>query len=165
MTTEADSAFAAAVPPGDPAAPGVIVCERDGHWAVALRRELPRRGVRVHETRSLPECWDMLDARPASFLVAELTRTNATALLDRVARLPRDFPLARLAVVAARSLERWEWLMREAGAVHFAVSPRRLRPLARVASHHLEQVPKPQRTLTERIWASLPWRGSLRDER
>ena len=163
MTIPAHAGFDV-LPPEDPARPGVIVCERDGHWAIALRRELPPCGVRVDQTRSLPECWKMLAGRPASFVVAELTATNVKALLERIARLQRDFPLARVAVVADRSLEGREWLMREAGVVHFAVSPRDLALLAGVACRHLDQVPKPQRTITERIWASLPWRGSLRDE-
>ena len=74
-----------------------------------------------------------------------------------MARLPRDFPLARVAVVADRSLAPGEWLMREAGAVHFTTSPRRLGSLAAAVGRHLEQVPRPPQGLAERIWATLPW--------
>jgi len=141
----------------------LIVCERGGEWAVGLRRELPVPGVRVYETRSLPECWAMLARWPASLLVVELTRSNAEALVGRMTSLDREFPSARMAVVAERELARCEWLMREAGAVHFTVSPRRLGPLARLAVRHLDAAPRPERTLTRRIWARLPW-GTRRDE-
>lgn len=135
----------------------MIVCERDGGWAVALRRDLARPEVRVHETRSVDECWEMLTRWPASFVVVELTRANAAALVERMAWRERDFPLARVAVVADRALGSCERLMREAGAVHFTVSPRRLRPLGCLAMRHLDAAPDPQLSLTERIWARLPW--------
>jgi hypothetical protein len=56
------------------------------------------------------------------------------------------------------------WLVREAGAVHFVDSVRQVGLLARLAWRHLAQVPPPQQTLTERIWAGLPW-GEGRGER
>ena len=143
--------------PEKPGRARLIVCEREGRWAVALRRELPVHGVRVHETRSVAECWEMLARRPASFVVAELTRSGAEALLEQMAWLQRDFPGARVAVVAERPLASCEWLLREAGAVHFTVSPRELGPLACLAVRHLEVAPPPQWTLAERIWADLPW--------
>ena len=135
----------------------VVVCEREGRWAVALGRELSRSKGSICQTRSVDECWEALGRWPASFVVVELTRTNARALLERMAWLERDFPLARVAVVADRALGFCERLMREAGAVHFTVSPRQLGPLGRVALRHLEAAPRPQLSLTERIWASLPW--------
>ena len=70
---------------------------------------------------------------------------------------PRDYPLARWAAVAARPLAHWQWLLREAGAVDFVVSPRRLGPLAQAICRHLASVPPPPQSLTERIWAGLPW--------
>jgi len=100
----------------------------------------------------------MLARHPASFVVAELTRSGVPALLDRMASLEREFPLARVAIVAERALATCEWLMREAGAVHFTVSPRELKPLARLAARHVQAAPRPQLSVAERIWASLPWR-------
>lgn len=134
----------------------LIVCERTGRWAVALRRELADAGVRVWETRTLADCWNELVESPASFVVLELGG-DVAELLRRIARQPSEFPMARLAVVADRSLAAYQWLMREAGAVHFVCSPRRVGPLAQLACRHLLQVPPPQQSLTERIWASLPW--------
>jgi len=134
-----------------------IVCEKTGRWATALRQEPEARGTRVWETRSLAECWEMLPRWGASFVVAELTSANVDALLDRLARLPRDHPLCRVVVVADRSLARYEDLVREAGAVWFVVSPRELGPLAATARRHLRLAPSEPRRLAERIWASLPW--------
>ena len=133
------------VTPSEGAAAGrLLVCERGGQWAGALRRELAPSGVEVHETRSLAECWDALAASPASFLVVELTRAGAEELLGRLARRERDFPWAEVAVVAARALAQWQWLVREAGAVHFTCSPRQLGVLAELACRHLAGVPRPR---------------------
>jgi len=135
----------------------LIVCEQRGRWAAWLRRELEPVGVRLMETRLVADCWEALARLPASFLVLELTPANVGELLDRLAWLGRDYPSARAAVVADRRLSECEWLMREAGAVHFLCSPREVRLLAEVACRHLARVPAPPQELAERIWASLPW--------
>ena len=155
MTANVDPTSRQPLPPSGAAR--VIVCERSGRWAVVLRRELADAGVRVYETRTLADCWQWLHEAPASFAVVELTAAVAEGLLCRMAGFDRELPTARLAVVAERSLAEWEWLLREAGAVHFTCSPRRLGPLARVICRHLAQVPATPQTLTERIWAGLPW--------
>ncbi len=139
--------------------PRLIVCERDGHWAVALRRTLAPQWGRILQTRSLPECWTELATRPASFVVVELTNENTDGLLDRLVRLQHQFPLARAVVVADRRLAEYEWLMREAGAVHFECSPRRSDIVARLAARHLAHAPVPAQSATQRLWAGLPWRG------
>jgi len=122
-----------------------------------LRRELREPDVRICETRSLAECCETLGGHPTSFVIAELTRPDVQALLERVAQLGRDFPLAQVAVVAERELASCEWLARESGAVHFSVSLREAGVLARLAARHLHAAPQPQRTLTEQIWDRLPW--------
>jgi hypothetical protein len=142
--------------PETSAAARLIVCERTGRWAVALRRELAEAGVRVWETRTLADCRDELIANPASFAVIELA-ANVGGLLRLLARQPRQFPAARVAVVADRSSADYETLLREAGAVHFLCSSRQAAVLARLACRHLAEVPPPQQSLAERIWTSLPW--------
>jgi hypothetical protein len=138
----------------------LIVCERTGQWAAALRRELADAGLRLWETRSLADAWDALAATPAAFLVLELLPGTAGPLWARMAWLAHDFPRARAAVLAPRRLAAHEDLAREAGAVYFACSPRRLAPLARMIVRHLASLPPPEQTLLERIWASLPWGGN-----
>ena len=136
--------------------PRLIVCESTGCWAVALRRELTEERA-LAQVRSVAECWESLAEAPASFAVVELTRANFAGLLEKMAWWESDFPLARLTVVTDRSFAGYQWVLREAGAVHFTTSPRRLRPLAELACRHLDAAPLPRRTTIEQIWADLPW--------
>jgi hypothetical protein len=158
MTAEIAGRSADQRPPACRAWPAkVIVCEPGSSWAVAMRREMGSLPVRIHETRSLEECRQLLDEFPASFLVVQLTRAGLEGLLGLLAHLARDYPWARLAVVAGRELAAAEWLVREAGAVHFAASPRQLAGLVRSAHRHCEAVPGPRLSLAEEVWAGLPW--------
>lgn len=134
----------------------LIVCERTGRWAVALRRELGDAGIRVWETRTLANCREELAASPASFVVLELAG-DAPGVIRFLSRQSQELPSARLAVVADISRTGWELFVREAGAVHFLTSPRHAGLLARLACRHLAQSPVSQQSLTERIWGSLPW--------
>jgi hypothetical protein len=135
----------------------LIVCEGSGQWSIGLRNELAETGVRVWECRSLREAWEALPQTPAAFVTAEATPVNLDDLLRRMTWFSRDFPRARIAVVAQRDMARFEWLLREAGAVEFLTSPRRLARLAGLAVRHLANVPPPPQTMVQRIWASLPW--------
>ncbi len=143
------------LPPGAGRA-RLVVCESSGRWAVALGRELAG-SLRIHETRSIDHCWQALADAPASFAIVELTDVNADSLLERMLRLQRDLPLCRLVVVADRKLAGYQWLMREAGAVDFVASPRRLGPLADLARRHLDRAPEHQQSPIRQIWSSLPW--------
>jgi hypothetical protein len=135
----------------------VIVSERSGRWAVALRRELGRE-IRVFETRSVVQAWEQLACSPASFVVIELTNGNIDRFLTRMLRREREFPAARVAVAADRATAGCEWPAREAGAVLFVTSPRRVAVLADVARRHLATQPAPAVDVMERVWAELPWR-------
>jgi len=184
MTHETDPTSQSVLLPEEAAAARLILCERTGRWAAALRRELeaqqrkrascaePPAGIsdktyvsplppRVEETRSLARAFRALAEAPASFLIVELSRANVDALLGRMAELARWFPLARLAVLSDRRLAGYGWLMREAGAVWHTCSPRRLAPLAALARRHLVSGPRPRRTLREQIWAGLPWKSGV----
>jgi hypothetical protein len=148
--------YSPALGPPAPAA-RLIVCERMGEWSAALRVELAESGVRMWECRRLTEAWAALAESAGAFVIVEATRENLPELLERLSWLDRDYPLARAAVVADRGLAEYEWLVREAGAVHFLTSPRGLAPLARLVVRHLANVPVPEQPLVERIWATLPW--------
>ncbi|MEX0678528.1 MAG: hypothetical protein WD063_15715 [Pirellulales bacterium] len=136
--------------------PSVIVCERRGIWAAGLRRHLPRE-IRVCETRLLADCRRELAGAPPSLVVVELSESNLAAALDLVADAVRRFPLARVVAVAERGWEPYEWLLREAGAIHFTTQPRKADTLARLAVRHVARVPLPRTTLVAEIWDSLPW--------
>jgi hypothetical protein len=174
------------------AKPGrLVVCERSGRWAMALRRELAGAGLRVWETRNMADCGALLGESPASFVVLELfniclgdesspqclssnsqppagrpgmnssVKVNSVSkieeTLDFVRNWQAEFPLVRFAIVADRELAAYKWLMHEAGAVDFICSVRKIGALAQMACRHLAQVPPLPQSLTERIWASLPW--------
>jgi hypothetical protein len=135
----------------------LLVFERTGQWATGLRRELAESGLRVRELRTLDDCETELAEAPASFLVLELTPRNLASLLAALPRWRKEYPALRVAAVAGRELAPFEWLMREAGAVHFSCSPRQLSALARIIVRHGAQVPPPPQSLAERLWAGLPW--------
>lgn len=149
------------MPTGDADRGRLVVCERTGHWAVALRRELARLdkpGVRIHETRSVNECWRLLDDYRASFVVVEVTPSNVQVVLHRLAEFEWEFPSARVAVVVGRAFRSCEPILREAGAIHFVDSPRQLKPLGEIVCRHLDRIPKPKLGLVEQAWADLPWK-------
>lgn len=138
----------------------LMIIERSGCWAAAMRIELAATGVRLWEAGPRPNLSDAIAEAPASFLIFELTARNGRWLIDTLKELHRRWPGVRGAVVADRSLAEWEWLMREAGAVHFLTSPRKLAPLVELGCRHLAAAPAPRQSLPERIWASLPWGNS-----
>lgn len=161
---KSDPCDVARLPSGWTAPAGVIVCEQSPRWAVALRRELEsiKPTLHVHETRGVLGCWDELARRPASFVVVELTAAAARRLLEQLGQLERDFPLARVAVVADRQWRACGPTVRRAGAVYFTTSLRQCDALAAVARRHLARAPQPRRSPAERILARLPWRSVAR---
>jgi len=135
----------------------LIVCEKTGTWATALRRELAKRSIRVYQTRSLAECFGDLAVFPASFLVLELRESIVEEMIEHLGRLSREYAGARAVILARRGMEPYEWLLREAGAAHVVFSPRRLAPVADMAQRHLAVAPEAPLPLPERILAELPW--------
>jgi hypothetical protein len=141
--------------------PSVIVCERSGIWATSLARHLGPE-IRLRQTRGLEECVRQLAAAPASLLALEVSRGNLPGGLALLVDVGRRFPASRSIVLAERGCERYEWLLREAGAVHFSVSPRESESLARLAVRHfgLATVPLADECrgdVTSQIWDALPW--------
>lgn len=134
-----------------------MVCECSGRWAVALRRELAGAGLRVWETRNLEDCGELLVESPASFVILELGDTKIEETMDFISNWQVKFPLFRFSIVADRGLASYKWLMQEAGATDFVYSLRNVGTLAQTACRHLAQVPPLPQSLTERIWANLPW--------
>lgn len=135
----------------------LVVCERTGQWAVALRRELSEAGLRVWETRNLKDCGALLAESPASFVVLELNAAKLEETIRFINVWRADFPRFRFAVVADRGLASFQWFMRETGAADFLFSLRKIDRLADMACRHLAQVPAAPQSLTERVWANLPW--------
>jgi len=156
MTRE-DNLYQTALLPNDGPGARLLVVERTGAWAVAIRRELGSDTVPSEEWRCLEDGWAALGRAPASFLVLEVSRANAAAMLERLSWLARDFPLAKAALVADRSLDDTLPWLRVSGVVALITSPRRLIGLARTVRRHMTRIrPRPV-PVSERIWAGLPW--------
>lgn len=134
----------------------MIVCERRDVWAPALRRALGE-AASLRSTRGLGECAEALAAAPGSLVAVELTARAAGTLADFIVRTNQSLGRARVIVLAERRLAEYEWWMREAGAAHFATSPRRLDLLKGFVVRHARQVAGPPTSPRERIWARLPW--------
>ena len=149
--------------------PTLILLERTGCWAAALRRELGDAPVRLIETRSFGECWQQLAAAPAALVAWELTAANVQTLVSNLLRLDRDFPAASAIVLAERRLAAADRLLREAGGIHFVTSPRALEPVAQIMRRRTAAPAAAQlasaRTSTSVGWVSvldetsagLPW--------
>jgi len=138
----------------------IIVCEKTGSWATALRRALSSTRHRVHETRSLAECWRELEQSRASLIAVELTMENCETLLERLLNLTRRFPSARAIAFGSRTLRPLEYLVREAGAMDVLLSPRRMADAARLIERHMAQATGDQLPFRQSIWNRLPWSNS-----
>jgi DNA-binding response OmpR family regulator len=143
----------------------VIVCEKTGRWATALRRAFHGLQLRVVETRSLAECWRELEQSPASLVALEFVAGNRETLLRRLLDLRSRYRRAQAIVLAERGLEPLEWVLREAGAVDVVFSPRSLAPTARLAQRYVQSVPPADIDIREAVWRRLPFAvGARRDE-
>ena len=135
-----------------------IVCERSGKWAAALRREPSIVEENVVEIRHTDELAAAIDATPwAAVVVVELRSDGLAATLDALAMVERCGRRALPVAVADPELEETEAVAREAGAVHFITSPRRMVELVTLGRRHQARVPAPAQSLRERVLAQLPW--------
>ena len=114
----------------------LIVVEKTSHWAVWMRASVDQR---VYEARNLSTCWEQLQVARSSFLAVELTASNYESIIEFLQRVRRWYGDARAAVVGDRHCCKYEWLVREAGAVEAVFSPRRLKPLARIVQRHFRE--------------------------
>jgi hypothetical protein len=123
----------------------LIVCERSGRWASALRRLLTDDEVDLVETRSISECRDEMMATPESLVVVEFSPTNAAAAADLFSYADRWLAASRSLAVADREHSTLEPIAREAGAVDFVTSPRQLpRVLGMIRRHFARASAKPK---------------------
>ncbi len=141
--------------------PALIVCERSGLWAAAIGRCLPVE-IAMRQTRSLAECAAELAAAPESLLALELSRQNVAGILALLSSLGRQYPSAAALVLAERGWESYEWLLREAGTMHFTTSPRQPDELVRLVAGHISRQSAPQQNFAAQIWDALPWSPSPR---
>lgn len=134
-----------------------LVCEASNRWTVALRWGLAENQPRLTVFQNLDDCWQILKKSPASFLALELNESNLEPIVRRLQDLRSRFPLARAAVMCDRSLASCQWLVREAGAVHVAVSIREMSTVVGMADRHLAQVCRPEVGIRQSVWDRLAW--------
>ncbi len=134
-----------------------LVCEKSNRWTVALRWRLTQDQPQLVVSHDLHSCWQSLDLAPASFLALELDESNLESIVERLQDVRNRFPSARAAVMCDRSMASCQWLIREAGAVHVAVSTRDMSTVIRLAERHFAQVNQPVVGVRQRVWDSLPW--------
>ena len=139
-----------------PKTTGIILCERTGRWARALRRELGDFDVSITETRGMSDCRQELTAAPASVVAIEASDASLNALLAFLIGQPQEFPQACVIALADGDQQHRQWLLRGAGAVHFVRSPRDMAPVVEIARRHLAPF-LPQPSLVERILTEIDW--------
>ena len=145
----------------------LIVLERTGEWAVAIRRHLDELAVRLLETRSFDEFWLRMAEHPTALAAWELTESNIRLLTAALVRLQREFPRASAVILAGRRLAACESLVREAGAIHVIDSSRSLPELTEIVRRRASQSPVGPARLQQpsgenaealaEIWTNLPW--------
>ena len=142
----------------------LIVCEKSGHWAQRLRRNLPD-GVRwIVETRSVSQLLESLKEHPTPLVLLELTPANIQYAARAVDELYRQYPhgtlVAILPTVAEKSFagsEQLAWLLRELGAASVIRSPRAVPEIARLWAQHCRLHPPYEETFCGRVFNNLPW--------
>jgi hypothetical protein len=100
----------------------VIVCERTGKWASALRVLVPLPRTAICETRGLAECRVRLRESPASLIVVESTPENWLDVCRWLPLQTGQFANMRAVIVAEPVLRGAECLLRTAGAHHLVDS-------------------------------------------
>jgi DNA-binding response OmpR family regulator len=146
----------------------LIICEKTNHWAVALRWALLAQPVRVYETRTWNHAWQALQDEQSSLVAIELRRGQLEEVLRQLRQITIRSARTGAIVLTERSMAEHEWLLREAGALHVAVSTRNLAPLARLVGRFCRRE-RSARKLIEHdqdadsfairavVWQRLPW--------
>jgi hypothetical protein len=162
----------------------LLVCERTGRWAAALRVGVARqirnssREAQIYEARSLDELAERLATRTHSLALLEVHLSTLGKLLPWLADHSRRLPRIRfvallddaLGIAANREIKQLSGpsqdvvaALLEAGAADFAHSPRRLQHVFALAERHAAIVadanrqPKPAQSIADWAWSQLPW--------
>ena len=135
----------------------LIVCERTGRWALALRRCMTHPGTEFCETRSLPEARMRLQESPESLLLMECSTRNWQDRCQWLLRQTIDFPQLRTIALADPALRAAECVVRTAGAHQVVFSLMELLDMSCWISRHFEQIPHREQGVREWIWHRIPW--------
>ena len=135
----------------------LVVCERSGQWASALRREWSDEEPRLHETRHEDDAWTELREAAGSCVILEVRRSRLAEVVAWLQRLGREYPAACAIVVGDADLTPTEGLLREAGAVLVHWRIRDADAIVRVARRHMAVRRPADRSWREQFFDRLPW--------
>ncbi|MEX2113213.1 MAG: hypothetical protein WD845_08515 [Pirellulales bacterium] len=138
----------------------VILWERTGIWATAMLRSLPCE-VRLVQTRGRAECIRQLALAPTSLAALELTPANLANVIAMTRDITAMHPWAAVVVLAEPELAACEPVVREAGALHFFVSPREFDGWRQTVLNHFGRIPLRTGEFAESVWESLPWSDAV----
>lgn len=134
----------------------LIVCEKSGRWALALRAAL-RGDLPLVETRAPSQCSEALLAAPTALAAVAVTPQSLASMVELIGRISRDFPAARVLALLEPGAESAEPLLREAGAADVFLSPQQAAAIAGLAQRHAALSPAARLPLRAASAARLPW--------
>lgn len=137
--------------------PRLIVLEKTGRWAAALRCAGGRRELPIREVRSFEQAEREFAEQPATMAAIEVSPVSAIKVASHLAAWRKRFPDARFVALADPELAPLEPALRDAGAVHVVYATRDLAATVRLIRRHLARIPRPAMTLEESIFERLPW--------
>lgn len=135
----------------------IIVCEKNSHFAPAVRRELGQQTQQVVETRSLLGCAAALAESPESLVAIESTPANLELVIAFIGKIRHQYPQATTVALASADSLSASNLLAEAGAIAIFTSVLETPRLAQLAHQKHSQSTPPDLTLQEFINERLPW--------
>jgi hypothetical protein len=143
-----------------PSSPRLLVVEKTGCWAAALRRAAGSRELPLVEVRSLEQAERELLEHPSSIAAVEISAASLVRVATRVAAWRMRFAGAAHLLLADEELVPLDSMLRETGAVHVLFSPRDLHASVRLIRRHLDRAPRPALSLEESVLSRLPWQAA-----
>ena len=137
----------------------LILCEKTGAWAAALRAIAPPQAVDIVETRGLPAADAALAQAGASVLALQITADNMTSIVDFWLETAVQYPRARMVGLADAGNAAGAVVLREAGAIDVICSVLDLPRLSRLADRQAARTPRREVSIGEWTSARMPWKA------
>jgi hypothetical protein len=138
----------------------LIICEKRGIWAAALRWHQKSHRISMLGTRSLMDARSELQRAPDSVAALEATTASVEGVLRLLLESRLAWPRSRIIVLLTNEVAGFDELCWESGAALVVVSPRRLDLVMRFVQKCLAMQEPLEMTMRERVWTELPWNGN-----
>jgi hypothetical protein len=135
----------------------LIVCEKSGQWAAALRAVPLAKMPPLVETRAMVACRRALAESPVSLVAMEVSAANLGQVQDFVLEVGQRFPQGVMVALLTHEAVGAEALLREAGAVDAIASVIEIGRVAKLAARMAARTPLADATLSELIEQRVPW--------